>query len=507
MFDPARADLVLGIVGIGAMGRGIAQIAATSGAEVRFVDARPGAAEEARAAIAAILDGLAAKGRMDRAAATAAAARLKPVAGLADLSDAHVVVEAIVEDLEAKRALFAELEKAVGPDCILATNTSSLAVAAIAAACARPGRVAGFHFFNPVPLMRIVEVIGGALTEPWVTDALTGLARRFGHRPVRAADLPGFLVNHAGRGLTTEALRLLHEGVAGVEDADRILREACGFRMGPFEFLDLTGLDVSLPVMETIYRQFYDEPRFRPSVLLGRRLAAGLLGRKSGRGFYTYRDGRPVAGAEPPAPVAAPRPVWIAAEEDGWRKALADLAMHAGWTVDAGAQAGPGSLCLVAPLGRDATETALEHGLDPRRTVAVDLLPGLAARRTLMTTPLTEPAWKDAAHALLAADGTPVTTIRDSHGFVAQRVLATIVNIACDMAQQRIATPDDIDAAVRLGLGYPQGPLAWGDALGPMRVLGILERILAGTGDPRYRPSPWLARRARLGVSLLTPEP
>lgn len=507
MPDANRSDLVLGIVGTGTMGRGIAQIAAAAGIDVLLLDARPGAAEDARAGIAATFDMLAGKDRMERGAAEAAKVRLRPVDGEAALAGCHVVVEAIVEDLEAKRALFARLEPIVGGDCLLATNTSSLSVTAIASGCARPGRVGGFHFFNPVPLMKVVEVIDGVLTDPRTGAALAELARRMGHRPVRAADTPGFIVNHAGRGFGTEALRILQDGIASFDEIDRILRDAAGFRMGPFELLDLTGLDVSHPVMESIYGQFYHEPRFRPSYVLRQRLTAGLLGRKAGRGFYAYEGGRQVPVPAPALPRGERRPVWIAADEPGWRDDLARIVDGAGWQLDPGDVPAAGSLCLVAPLGRDATTTALALGADPARTVAIDpLLFGTSARRVLMTTPATAAAFRDTAAALAAADGTPVSLIQDSPGFVAQRTLATIVNIACEIAQQRIASPEDVDDAVRLGLGYPLGPLAWGDAIGPHRLLRVLGALLDATGDPRYRPSVWLSRRARLGLSLLSPE-
>jgi 3-hydroxybutyryl-CoA dehydrogenase len=499
-------DVVLGIVGTGTMGRGIAQLAAQAGCAVRLLDARPHAAEEARVGVVATLDSLVAKGRLSTEEARAATARLQPIQAEAELAGCTVVVEAIVEDLGAKQELFKRLEPIVGPACLLATNTSSLSVTAIAAACERPGRVGGFHFFNPVPLMKVVEVIEGARTEPWVGETLVTLAKRMGHRPVRAADTPGFIVNHAGRGFGTEALRILQDGIASFDEIDRILREAAGFRMGPFELLDLTGLDVSHPVMESVYAQFYQEPRFRPSYVLRQRLAAGLLGRKTGRGFYTYEAGKPQPVAAPPVPPGERRPVWVGAEETAGRDALRKVVDAAGWAQDTGDRPGSDSLCLVAPLGRDATTTALALGLEPERTVAVDLFLGADRRRTVMTTPVTRAAFLDSAWALLAADGTAVSRIHDSPGFVAQRVLATLVNIACDIAQQRIATPDDIDAAVTLGLGYPRGPLAWGDALGPRRLLKVLEAMHAATGDARYRTSPWLSRRARLGVSLLTPE-
>lgn len=505
MLDITRTDLLLGVVGTGLMGRGIAQIAVQGGVRVLLHDAREGAAVEARDAIRQTLQTLAAKGRIAAADADAAVARIGIAESLSELAGCHVVVEAIVEQLDAKRALFRELEDIVGEDCLLATNTSSLSVTAIAAGCQRPGRVGGFHFFSPVPLMKIVEVIDGALTEPWVGDALTALARRMGHTPVRAQDTPGFIVNHAGRGFGTEALRILGEGIAGVADIDRILREAAGFRMGPFELLDLTGLDVSHPVMESIYEQYYQEPRFRPSPITRQRLAAGLLGRKSGRGFYVYRDGKAEVPDEDAPPARTDIPVWVSRRNAEAATRVIALLDKLNARLDRGDAPGAGSLCLVLPLGEDVTAAALAEGLDPARTLALDPL-ALDGRRVLMRTPLTHREMRDAAWALLAADGTPVTVINDSPGFVVQRVLATIVNIGCDIAQQRIATPSDIDRAVTLGLGYPKGPLALGDALGARTVLAILDAMHDFYRDPRYRPSPWLVRRARLGVSLLTPE-
>ena len=496
---------VLGVVGTGIMGRGIAQTAAQGGLQVRMFDAQAGAAARARESIADTLARLVERGRIDAAARAATLDRLTVVDGLAQMAGCQAVVEAIVEQLEPKQALFTALEGLVDDHCILATNTSSLSVTAIAARCRRPQRVAGFHFFNPVPLMKVVEVVDGMLTDAGACEALAELARRVGHTPVRAADTPGFIVNHAGRAYGTEALQMLREGVAAFHDIDRILCDAAGFRMGPFELLDLTGLDVSHAVMESIYNQYYQEPRYRPSPIASQRVAAGLFGRKSGgRGFYRYEGGTRQDPAPAAAPAAAVPPVWISRRGEG--DALRTTAAALSAPLESGDRPSPRALILIAPLGEDATTATLAEGLDATRTVAVDALFDLARRRTLMTTPVTAPAWRDAAHALFARDGVAVTVIRDSAGFVAQRVVAHVVNIGCDIAQQGIASPADIDRAVTLGLGYPRGPLAWGDALGPPRVLAILDAIYAGCRDPRYRASPWLRRRAALGVSLLTRE-
>lgn len=503
----ADADgLTLGLVGTGAMGRGIAQIAAQSGVRVLLHDAMPGAARKARDGIGQTLDGLAAKGRLSAEAVAQAMQRLEVVQGPADLAPADVIVEAIVEDLGVKQQLFRDLEAIVPDDCVLATNTSSLSVTAIAAGCRRPARVAGFHFFNPVPLMKIVEVIDGVRTDPAVGNALMALGRRMGHTAVRAKDTPGFIVNHAGRGYGTEALRLLGESVAPVHVIDDILREQAGFRLGPFELLDLTGLDVSQPVMESIYRQYFDEPRFRPSPLAAQRKVAGLYGRKTGEGYYRYEEGRQVRPAAVPVPEARPQSVWVSRAERAWGDAVAELLRGLGATVEEDSGPSTHAVCVVTPLGEDVSTCCVHEGLDPARTVALDMLVGNDRHRTLMLSPMTAPEVRDAMHGLLGSDGVRVSVIRDSAGLVTQRVLATLVNIGCDIAQQGIATPADIDLAVRLGLGYPRGPLAWGDELGAPTVLQILQQLHALSGDPRYRPSPWLRRRAQLGVSLTAEE-
>ncbi|MCO6056008.1 3-hydroxyacyl-CoA dehydrogenase [Pseudomonas sp. MOB-449] len=499
----------IGIVGTGAMGRGIAQVAAVAGLSVSLFDARPGAAAEACHTIAGELARQVAKGRITTGQASHAEACLQPVKHLGFLADRQLVVEAIVEDLEAKQALFRDLETHLAGDAILASNTSSLSITTIASACRDPGRVAGLHFFNPVPLMPLVEVIDGLATRPDISQRLVALVKALGHQPVRAKDSPGFIVNHAGRAYGTEALRILAEGVASPALIDSVLRDGAGFPMGPFELLDLIGLDVSLPVMESVYRQYYEEPRYRPHPLLRRMLAAGHLGRKTGQGFHVYAPGaRSAPRSLQPVPHGTTLPpIWLSADDDPGRQRLLPLLERLGARVECGDRPSPDALCLLAPLGDDASQATLQRALDPARVVAIDTLADLDRHRCLMPTPLTRPELLSAAHALFARDGVSVSVIRDSAGFIVQRTLAGIVNLACDLAQQGIASVEDIDRAVRLGLGYPQGPLAWGDALGPRRVLRVLERIHALNGDPRYRPSPWLRRRAVLGASLRLPEP
>lgn len=499
---------IVGVVGAGAMGRGIAQIAAQAGSIVRLFDTQAAAVERARADVTSQWDRLVAKGRMEAAQAQACRERLLPAATLAELADCGLVVEAIVERLDVKQALFKDLEAVVAPDCVLATNTSSLSVTAIAAALQRPQRFAGYHFFNPVPLMKVVEVIAGLKTDAAVCASLSAFAREMGHTPVQAQDTPGFIVNHAGRGYGTEALRIAGEGVTEFATIDRILRDQAGFKLGPFELLDLTALDVSHPVMESIYRQYYEEPRYRPSVITAQRLAGGVVGRKSGEGFYRYVEGQAQLPPEPATPVVAEMPpVWVSTRATR-RAELYQLLKDLGATIETGQSPSPRALTLVAPLGFDVTTVAVVERLDPARTIGIDMLVDDKAtrRRVLATNPATRHDMREAAHALFARDGKAVSVIRDSGGFVTQRVLATIVNIAADICQQRICTPKDLELAVTLGLGYPMGPLALGDRLGPANVLEVLFNLQTVYGDPRYRPSPWLRRRGAIGLSLLHEE-
>jgi len=497
MLDIQRPDLVAGVAGSGTMGRGIVQVLAQCGVRTLVFDAQPGATAKAKDAIAKSLAAIAQKGRITQADADSALSRIEIVDSLAALKPCHVVVEAIVELLAPKQELFKALEAIVSENCILASNTSSLSVTAMASACAKPGRVAGYHFFNPVPVMKIVEVVDGELTEPWVGDALVALAKRYGHKPVRCKDTPGFIVNHAGRGYVPESLRVLQEGIADFATIDRILVDAAGFRLGPFGLLDLVGLDIAHGVMKSMHGQYYGEPKYQPSFLSDPRVAAGLLGRKTGRGWYKYgKDGVAEKFPEKETPQKASMPVWCVPELKDFLSKFTNIE----------GKPGPDTICFIAPLGHDATSTAIQLQLKAENTVALDPLFGFAKRRTLMTTPVTKPGMRDAAHALLASDGVPVSVIRDSAGFVAQRVVAHIVNVGCDIAQQRIASPEDLDSAVMLGLGYPKGPLGMGDAVGAPKILAILEAMHAFYGEPRYRPSPWLKRRALLGVSLLTKE-
>ncbi|APW42509.1 3-hydroxyacyl-CoA dehydrogenase [Rhodoferax saidenbachensis] len=495
----------IGIVGTGAMGRDIAQIAAQAGSKVYLYDTQAQAATAAQAHLKTQWEKLRDKERISPQDAQAYQDRVTTVQELRELAACDLVIEAIVERLDIKTRLFQELEAVVSPGTVLATNTSSLSVTAIAAGLQHPQRFAGFHFFNPVPLMKVVEVIGGLKTDAAVCKALADYARQMGHTPVQAQDTPGFIVNHAGRGYGTEALRIVSEGVADFTTVDRILRDQIGFKLGPFELMDLTGLDVSHPVMESIYHQYYEEARYRPSVITAQRLTGGMTGRKVGEGFYKYIDGAAQTAPEPAVPVVEEMPpVWLSPRA-ARRVELLMLLKNLGATIETGQSPSPTALTLVAPLGFDVTTVAVVERLDPARTVGIDMLVDDATtkRRVLATNPATRTDMRDAAHALFARDGKAVSVIRDSAGFVSQRVVANIVNIASDICQQSICSPEDLETAVTLGLGYPLGPLAMGNLYGPTNVLEVLFNMQTVYGDQRYRPSPWLRRRGAIGLSLL----
>src|SRR6476659_5854504 len=487
------------------MGRGIAQVCAQAGLITLLFDSRSGAVTEAIAAIDIGLEGLVSKGRMTADNKRGVLGRLRPISSLDEARSAGIAIEAIVEDLNAKHELFRTLEMHLAPDAVLATNTSSLSVTKIAAGCARPERVAGLHFFNPPPLMRLVEVIGGLRSHPALVEALVSFVKRLDKHPVVATDTPGFVVNHAGRAYGPEALRIVSQGIASPREVDLLMKEAAGFRMGPFELLDLLGGGVAHAVMVSIFEQYFDDPMYQPSANMAVRVAGGLLGRKTRRGFYNYdkaeASGQPTVAV---SPQSKPASAWVADEEGG--RELANWLSESGMQAMLGGNPLSNGPCFVTPLGEDASSACVRLNLDPARTVAVDMFGAFQGRRTVMKTPLTSAHTLGAAVAALSGEKTPVTVINDSPGFVVQRMLAMIVNIGTRIAELRIAAPADIDTAVELGLNYPKGPLAFGDALGGARVLTVLDGMHAITHDPKYRATTCLRRRAKLGISLLTPD-
>ncbi|PID36049.1 MAG: 3-hydroxybutyryl-CoA dehydrogenase [Rhodobacterales bacterium] len=496
MKNEVTTDAIIGVVGAGAMGAGIAQVLVQNGLTARLFDIGDGAASAARDGIFRRLTRLVDKGKLTAEAAQQAAGRLEVANALEDLAPASVVIEAIVEKLEAKVAVFAALEGIVSDECILATNTSSLPIGAIAAGLTRKDRVAGMHFFNPVPLMRLVEVIAGPDTSSDVIARLIALAETMGRTPIEVTDTPGFLVNFGGRAYPTEALAILQERVATPAQVDAVMRDCFGFRMGPFELMDLTGIDVNYPVSAFVHEAMFGDPRLRSTTRHKYMLDTKQLGRKTGRGFFDYAEG---AGRPSPDATsdAAPATRVFVPEGHGEVRELVRACNAVVLEADDGA-----APIVVGLLGEDCAAFAARTGLDHKRLVAIDPLGDLSKRVTVMTPPDVDEAIRGGVVSLLAASRA-VTAIADSPGFIGQRIALMVCNLGCEMAQMGLASPDGIDTAMRLGLNYPVGPLAMTDDIGVERAYEILQVIQRLTGDDRYRPSGWLRRRAQLGLSAL----
>jgi 3-hydroxybutyryl-CoA dehydrogenase len=493
------ASAPVAVIGAGTMGAGIAQVAAVAGHPVLVYDAVPGAAERAVASVRARVAASVAKGRLDL---DPARLRLDVARALDELAPARCVVEAVVEDLAVKQALFADLEKVVTPGCVLATNTSSLSPTAIAATLSHPGRLVGMHFFNPAPVMRLVEVVSGLATRPEVAAAVTDLARSWGKQVVRAAATPGFIVNRVARPYYAEALRLAEEQAAGPATIDAVLTQAGGFRMGPFALMDLVGQDVNEAVTRSVWTAFGYDPRFAPSLLQRALVEAGWLGRKSGRGWYRYGDGEP-----PPRPDAAPgRPVpfWVIEHGPSPLRTLlgrGPAEVRAGADGDATVELPAGGR-LVRCDGRPATALAAERGVP---VVVVDrALDDATATGIAVAASDGCPApVLDEAVGLLQGAGLTVYVIDDAPGLVVTRTVAMLVNGAADARHKGVASAADIDTAMRLGTNYPLGPLAWGQSWGPAAILAVLDALHAWYGEDRYRASALLRRIAAGGGSLL----
>jgi 3-hydroxybutyryl-CoA dehydrogenase len=513
-----HTEHAVAVIGSGAMGAGIAQVAAVAGYTVHLYDTRPEAVAKAISDIAAALNKLVAKERMSAIDCAAAIARVHAAVTLDAVSGAGLVVEAIVENLDAKRALFAQLEAIVGDDCILATNTSSISVTAIAAGLRLPGRLVGMHFFNPVPLMALCEVVSGLATDAGVAQTVYDTAAAWGKNPVHAKSTPGFIVNRVARPFYAEGWRLLNEQAADAATIDAVLREAGGFRMGPFELMDLIGHDVNFSVTQSVFNAYFGDPRFTPSVLQQEMVNAGFLGRKTGRGFYRYGDDAVAPQAQAEAPQPKPEYVSYTLEQGGAAHAvggavvdaLAARLRAAGIDIThrktpetirpAGAHDdAPAFHCNGAAIyltdGRSATQRASDnHHPD---TVLFDLALdyGSAKRIAITCADQCSPAAYHAVVGLLQAAGFTVTRLDDVPGMAVMRTVAMLANEAADAVNQGVCSAAAADIAMQKGVNYPRGPLAWADAIGIEHIVRVLANLATSYGEDRYRVSPLLRRK------------
>ncbi|MFI9343244.1 3-hydroxyacyl-CoA dehydrogenase [Streptomyces sp. NPDC052773] len=483
------------VVGTGTMGQGIAQVALVAGHPVRLYDAAPGRAAEAAAAIGARLDRLVEKDRLTGADRDAARARLRPVDGLAELADCALVVEAVLERLDVKQELFRALEDVVADDCLLATNTSSLSVTAIGGALRNPGRFVGLHFFNPAPLLPLVEVVSGFATDVTSATRAYETARAWGKTPVACADTPGFIVNRIARPFYAEAFAVYESQGADPATIDAVLRESGGFRMGAFELTDLIGQDVNESVTHSVWQSFFQDVRFAPSLAQRRLVESGRLGRKSGQGWYDYRDGaeRP----EPHTAEAAEPPAYVVAEgELGPASELLPMIREAG--VQVREEAEDNGTRLVLPSGGQLVLADGQTSAEFRDVVYFDLALDYrkASRIALSASQDTNPQTLAEATGLFQALGKKVSVIGDVPGMIVARAVARIIDLAYDAVAKGVATEEDIDTAMRLGVNYPLGPFEWSRRLGRSWAYDLLDDLHLRDPSGRYAPSLALYRHA-----------
>lgn len=491
----------IAVIGAGAMGAGIAQVAAQAGYPVLLLDNRPGAAAQAIDGIDRQLGKRVEKGKLAAEERTATIQRLQAVEAIEALADCELIIEAIVENLEVKRALFRQLEGICGERCILASNTSSLSITSIAAQLDHPQRLLGLHFFNPAPVMALVEIVSGLASDPALAECLYDTAKAWGKKPVHTRSTPGFIVNRVARPFYAESLRLLQEDAADCATLDALMREAGGFAMGAFELTDLIGHDVNYAVTCSVFDAYYGDTRFLPSLIQKELVEAGRLGRKTGQGFYHYAEN---ASRPQPASVSSDHLVETCVVEGDLGIANGLIARLRESQIEVIQRDGQGLLkvgdaVLALSDGRMACQRAREDGL--RNLILLDLAfdYSKASRIAISCSAGITPAALEQSVALLQRAGFTVSQLSDSPALAVLRTVAMLANEAADAVLQGVACAADIDLAMRAGVNYPQGPLAWADAVGLSHILKVLENLQASYGEQRYRPSLLLRRRVAEG--------
>jgi 3-hydroxybutyryl-CoA dehydrogenase len=507
----------IGVLGAGTMGAGIAQLAALAGARTLVHDPDAAALERGLAGIRKHLARGVERGRYEEDKAAAAADRLEAVEDLVAFAGCGLVIEAAPEHLELKTELFGRVAEVVGDDCVLATNTSSIPVTAIAATVPRPERVVGMHFFNPAPVMKLLEVVAGEESAEEALEVARITGRAMEREVIDAFDGPGFLVNRCSRPFGLEGQRLVQEQLAAVEDVDRVCRMAGGFRMGPFELSDLVGVETGFAVSESFHRRSYGEPRWRPSLLAARMVAAGRHGRKTGRGWYEYaEDGSYRAeDPEPPAAGGGGGRLLVVSGTVALARDLLEAAAGAGWDVRQPDQVEGEVPAVVVDCGSDPEEPPLQGGPQVMlcadgSLAALDLggsavgfhaLPPFAESRLVELTrgPETSETAARAAEELFTSLGKATVWVGDAPGLVLGRIVCQVINECAFALGEGVGSAQDIDTGMRLGMNWPRGPLAWADAIGLDHVLAVLDGLWEEYREERYRAAPELRRRVLQG--------
>ncbi|HCK00112.1 MAG TPA: 3-hydroxyacyl-CoA dehydrogenase [Serratia grimesii] len=489
------------VIGAGTMGIGIAQVAASAGHQVQLFDIAASAAQQALNALGQRLRQRVTAGKADAANTEALLARIQPVDALSQLADSELVIEAVAEKLPIKQSLFRNLEALCSPATVFASNTSSLSITAIAGALQHPQRLAGLHFFNPAPLMKLVEIVSGLDTSAETVATLQTLTQQWGKQSVLCRSTPGFIVNRVARPFYAETLRALEEHVADATTLDSVMRDAGGFAMGPLQLTDMIGQDINYAVTESVFQAFFQDPRFTPSLVQQELVAAGRLGRKSGHGFYRYGDHpQPTANYLPASTAALPRSISLHGDPAGMTL-LDDLLTGNAVTIKQ-----PGQTSAFARLdevtfmltnGKTASQVADETGTP---VVLFDLSANYSQASTVA---ISCAAQNDARHnatvvRLLQSLGKKVIQLPDYPGLLVMRTLAMLANEALDVVNKGVASAADTDHAMCCGVNYPRGPLEWGTALGWQQILTTLENLQHYYGEPRYRPMPLLRHYASL---------